>query len=62
VRLKMMTDELRMRAVTSKEIGLANPAREAVTDTGRGARILVVDDRQTSWERNIRFPRSTSWT
>jgi len=46
-----MTDELRMRAVTSKEIGLANPAREAVADTGRGARILIVDDRQTSWER-----------
>jgi two-component system cell cycle response regulator len=51
VRLKMMTDELRMRAVTSKEIRLANPAREAVADTGRGARILIVDDRQTSWER-----------
>ena len=51
VRLKMMTDELRMRAVTSKEIGLENPAREAVADTGRGARILIVDDRQTSWER-----------
>jgi two-component system cell cycle response regulator len=40
-----------MRAVTSKEIGLQNPAREAVADTGRGARILIVDDRQTSWER-----------
>jgi two-component system, cell cycle response regulator len=51
VRLKMMTDELRMRAVTSKEIGLENPAREAVADTGRGARILIVDDRQTSWGR-----------
>src|SRR5271156_6216038 len=51
VRLKMMTDELRMRAVTSKEIGLENPAREAVADTGRGARILIVDDRQSSWER-----------
>jgi two-component system, cell cycle response regulator len=51
VRLKMMTDELRMRAVTSKEIGLENPAREAVADTGRGARLLIVDDRQTSWER-----------
>src|SRR3979409_947272 len=28
-RLKMMTDELRMRAVTSKEIGLENTARDA---------------------------------
>src|SRR3954447_12105738 len=51
VRLKMMTDELRMRAVTSKEIGLQNPAREAVADTGRGAHVLIVDDRRTSWER-----------
>src|SRR6202045_2000189 len=33
VRLKMMTDELRMRAVTSKEIGIENPAREAIADT-----------------------------
>ncbi len=51
VRLKMMTDELRMRAVTSREIGLENPAREAVADTGRGAHLLIVDDRQTSWQR-----------
>jgi two-component system, cell cycle response regulator len=50
-RLKMMTDELRMRAVTSKEIGLENPAREAVTDDGRGAHILIVDDRQSSYDR-----------
>src|SRR6476619_3660026 len=51
VRLKMMTDELRMRAVTSKEIGIENPAREAVADTGRGARLLLVDDRKNSYER-----------
>src|SRR6195256_3547123 len=51
VRLKMMTDELRMRAVTSKEIGIENPAREAVADTGKGAHILLVDDRKTSYER-----------
>jgi two-component system cell cycle response regulator len=50
-RLKMMTDELRMRAVTSKEIGLENPAREAVIDDGRGAHILIVDDRQASYDR-----------
>jgi two-component system, cell cycle response regulator len=51
VRLKMMTDELRMRAVTSREIGIENPAREAVADTGKGGRILVVEDRKASWER-----------
>jgi two-component system cell cycle response regulator len=38
VRLKMMTDELRMRAVTSREIGIENPAREAIADTGKGGR------------------------
>jgi two-component system cell cycle response regulator len=51
VRLKLMTDELRMRAVTSKEIGIENPAREAVSDTGRNGRVLIVDDRKASYER-----------
>jgi len=50
-RLKMMTDELRMRAVTSKEIGIQLPGNEAVADAGRQGRILVVDDRQVSHER-----------
>src|SRR5262249_25870630 len=50
-RLKMMTDELRMRAVTSKEIGIESPERDAVADTGRGGRILIVDDRRSSYER-----------
>src|ERR1700733_13200766 len=40
-RLKMLTDELRMRAVTSREIGLENPAREAVLDDGRAAQVLI---------------------
>jgi len=50
-RLKMVTDELRMRAVTSKEIGLENPSLEAISETGRHGRVLVVDDRQPSHER-----------
>jgi two-component system, cell cycle response regulator len=50
-RLKMMTDELRMRAVTSREIGIQSPEREAVAETGRGGRILIVDDRPSSYER-----------
>jgi two-component system cell cycle response regulator len=53
VRLKMMTDELRMRAVTSKEIGIQNPAREAIADTGKDGHILVVDDRKSSYERLV---------
>src|SRR6266545_4734523 len=51
VRLKMMTDELRMRAITSRDIGIEHPAREAIADTGKGGRLLVVDDRRTSYQR-----------
>jgi diguanylate cyclase (GGDEF)-like protein len=47
----MMTDELRMRAITSLEIGMEAPERSAVTDTGKGGRILLVDDRASSYER-----------
>ena len=50
-RLKMITDELRMRAVTSREIGIESPEREAVADTGRSGRVLIVDDRAASHER-----------
>ncbi len=50
-RLKMVTDELRMRAVTSHDIGIESPEREAVADTGRGGRVLIVDDRPASYER-----------
>src|SRR3954471_8155752 len=52
-RLKLVTDELRMRAVTSKEIGILGPESDAVTETGRGGRILVVDDRASSYERVV---------
>src|SRR6202007_3010942 len=50
-RLKMMTDELRMRAVTSREIGIESPEREALAEAGRGGRILMVDDHQAQAER-----------
>lgn len=51
VRLKMVTDELRMRALTTREIGIQSPEREAVAETGRNGHILIVDDRQSSYER-----------
>jgi two-component system cell cycle response regulator len=44
-RMKMMTDELRMRAVTSREIGIESPEREALAEAGRNGHILMVDDR-----------------
>ncbi|HWV43701.1 PleD family two-component system response regulator [Pseudorhodoplanes sp.] len=50
-RLKMMTDELRMRAVTSREIGIESAEREAINESGSQGRILIVDDRRASYER-----------
>lgn len=51
VRLKLVSDELRMRAATSKEIGIKDPIAEAIAETGRNGRILLVDDRPSSYER-----------
>ena len=50
-RLKMMTDELRMRALTTLEIGVQAPERRAIADLGTGGRVLLVDDRASSYER-----------
>jgi two-component system cell cycle response regulator len=50
-RLKMMTDELRMRAATSREIGIESAEREAISEQGSQGRILLVDDRRSSYER-----------
>ncbi len=52
-RLKMVTDELRMRAVTSREIGIQSAESEAVAETGRNGRVLIVDDRKSSYERLV---------
>jgi DNA-binding response OmpR family regulator len=51
VRLKMAADELRMRAVTSREIGINDPEFAAVQETGMAGRVLLVDDRRSSYER-----------
>src|SRR3954466_259526 len=51
VRLKMAADELRMRAVTSREIGISDPEMAALAETGAGGRVLLVDDRKASYER-----------
>src|SRR5947209_10648321 len=50
-RLKLMTDELRMRAITSLEIGMEAPERSRIADQGVGGRNLLVDDRKASYER-----------
>ena len=50
VRLKMVTDELRMRAATSRDIGIAALA-DAAADVRISGNVLVVDDRASSRER-----------
>src|SRR5437879_3717172 len=50
-RLKMQTDERRTRAGPWCEIGGQAPERSAVADAGKGGRILLVDDRPSSFER-----------
>jgi two-component system cell cycle response regulator len=51
VRLKMVTDELRMRQMTSKEIGIQDPIPQMLAEAGRNGRVLIVDDRRSSYER-----------
>jgi two-component system cell cycle response regulator len=47
VRLKMMTDELRMRESTGQGMGLVDPA-ETFTENSHSGRILVIEDRAES--------------
>ncbi|HEY2009275.1 MAG TPA: PleD family two-component system response regulator [Rhizomicrobium sp.] len=47
VRLKMMTDELRMRESTGQGMGLIDPA-ETLIETNQSGRILVIEDRAES--------------
>jgi two-component system, cell cycle response regulator len=56
-RLKLMTDELRMRAVTSRDIGLENPERDAIAEAGRNGSILIIDDQPHCAERLARILR-----
>ena len=51
VRLKAVTDELRMRAMTSKDYGFGDPLAAATSETGNNGRILIVEDRKSSSER-----------
>ena len=47
VRLKMMTDELRMRESTGQGMGLIDPA-ETLLESNQSGRILVIEDRAES--------------
>src|SRR5258706_14022143 len=57
VRLKMMTDELRMRESTGQGMGLIDPA-ETFTENNPSGRILVIENRAESvaWFSNALAP------
>jgi two-component system cell cycle response regulator len=54
MRLKSVTDELRGRALASREYGFGDPLAAAAAETGQDAHILLVDDRPASFERLAR--------
>ncbi len=50
-RLKLMTDELRLRATSGRHMGIDDPLAAAIQVTGENGRVLIVDDREDSAER-----------
>ena len=56
-RLKMATDEMRMRVATSRQIGVPDPAENAISDTGLNGRVLVVEDHAPSADRIAADPQ-----
>lgn len=50
-RLKMATDEMRMRVATLRQIGVPDPAEDAINDEGLNGRILVVEDHAPTADR-----------
>jgi two-component system cell cycle response regulator len=51
LRLKLLTDELRTRAAASRDLGLDDPTLAALRDKGEKGRVLLVDDRPSSFQR-----------
>jgi len=56
VRLKMVTDELRLRAATGQEITVQEVMSASAADGKvKKPKILVVDDRPSSYERTVKY-------
>jgi two-component system cell cycle response regulator len=53
VRLKGVMDELRARALASKDIGIGDPLVAAAAETGLGGRILLIEDRVSTADRLV---------
>ena len=54
LRLKMLTDELRLRAVTARDIGLDTLLSDKGDDSRAKPKVLVVDERESSFERLVK--------
>ncbi len=54
MRLKTLSDELRLRAETARKIGMEDPDKAAGERLEEGAQVLLVDGRGTSQERILR--------
>ena len=53
-RLKLLTDEMLMRASTEEQMGFATAMGARLEEAGRYGRIMLVDDRERSAERIVR--------
>jgi two-component system cell cycle response regulator len=53
-RLKLLTDEMLMRASTEQQMGFAATMGAQLEEAGRGGRVLLVEDRERAAERIIR--------
>jgi two-component system cell cycle response regulator len=52
-RLKIVLEELRSRVLTLESLGMATSLTSAMAEKGDGARVLLVDDRESSADRVI---------
>src|SRR5512141_2961701 len=50
-RLKMLTDEMLMRASTEEQLGFADDLHKPFDQVARGGRILLVEDNDSSYRR-----------
>ena len=56
VRLKLLTDELRLRASTGRELGIERMLDVShVSEVAQKGKVLIVDDRPSSYERIVKF-------
>ncbi|MCV9939810.1 PleD family two-component system response regulator [Boseaceae bacterium BT-24-1] len=53
VRLKSVTDELRQRALASRQLGIADPLAAAAAETGLNGRVLLIEDRPLIAQRLV---------